>query len=74
MPARATLDPAALERIARKLQAGHAKATTSQATRWMDLSDEERKLWTRLAARAVTATIRELTAMDVDPVLGDDAS
>jgi hypothetical protein len=62
----AGLSPRALRRIARKLQAGHAKETTDQVPTWADLPDEERRLWLRLAARAVAATIQELTAIDVD--------
>lgn len=73
MQARAGLDPAALRRIARKLHAGYAKETTDCAPRWSDIGDEKRKLWMRLAARAATATIRELTAMDVDPSFDEGA-
>lgn len=72
MQAGAALDPAALRRIARKLHADHAKETADVVSRWTDLADEERKLWVRLAARAANETILELTATDVDPLLGDD--
>jgi len=55
-----TLDRRAVRRIARKLQAGHAKETGGDVTPWLDLADDERKLWMRLAKRAVNATLKEL--------------
>ena len=45
-----TLDRRAVRRIARKLQAGHAKETTGDVPPWEDLPDEERRLWLRLGA------------------------
>lgn len=74
MSATTNLDPAALRRIARLLQAGHAKETAEEAQRWSELAEQERKLWIRLAGRAATATIRELTAMDVDPLFDETVS
>ena len=56
----ADLDQKAMRIIARKLQAGHAKETAGDVTPWLDLADEERKLWMRLAKRAVNATLKEL--------------
>jgi hypothetical protein len=58
--AKATLDSRALKKIARKLQAGHAKETTGDVTPWTDLAEKERSLWIRLAARAANATLQEL--------------
>ena len=57
-----TLDSRALKKIARKLQAGHAKETTGDVTPWTDLADKERSLWIRLAVRAVNAALLELAA------------
>jgi hypothetical protein len=57
-----TLERRALTKIARKLQAGHAKETTGDVTPWTDLADEERKLWMRLAQRAVNATLQEMAS------------
>ena len=56
----ADLDQKAIRTIARKLQAGHAKETGGDVTPWLDLADDERKLWMRLAKRAVNATLKEL--------------
>jgi hypothetical protein len=61
--AKATLDSKALRKIARKLQAGHAKETTGDVTPWTDLADEERSLWIRLATRAANATLQELHSL-----------
>lgn len=56
------LERRALTRIARKLQAGHAKETTGDVTPWTDLADDERRLWMRLAQRAVNATLQEMAS------------
>jgi hypothetical protein len=64
---KATIDRTGLRRIARKLQAGHAKETTGKIPSWAGRSDDERKLWMRLAARGAAATIQELTALESGP-------
>ena len=58
------LERRALTKIARKLQAGHGKETTGDVTPWTDLADQERKLWMRLANRAVNATLEEMAKAD----------
>jgi hypothetical protein len=58
------LERKALTKIARKLQAGHAKETTGDVTPWTDLADEDRRLWMRLAKRAMNAILQELDNAD----------
>lgn len=60
---KATLDPKAVQRIARKLQVRHAKETLGDVKPWAELVQREQKLWLRLGERAATATIQELTAL-----------
>jgi len=72
--ANAPPDLKAMKAIARKLQAGHAMETTGEALPWLDLTEDERKLWMRLARRAVSATIKALEAADAAPSPRDDAS
>lgn len=54
------VDRKILTKVARKLQAGYSKETTGKVNEWADLSDDERRLWIRLATRAANAILSDL--------------
>ena len=54
-----TLDRKMVLKVAQKLQAGHSKETTGEPVKWADVSDDQRKLWIRLATRAAKAILPE---------------
>ena len=69
-----TLDQKALRTIARKLQAGHAKETAGDVRPWLELADDERRLWMRLAKRAANAIVEELATARKREVPGGGAA
>ena len=72
--ANATLSLKAMKGIARKLQAGYAMETTGDVKPWPDLTEDEHRLWMRLARRAVSATLQAMADADAAPSLTDGGS